>query len=141
MSASLMPSKVFHRCSIYWKSASYRSYLDLSSFGKTTNRSAAKLICYFFGPTCMLFDLLMASRLCLDPLEVDVPTHRSGLVIHGYPGSPPTSLPAVPDKWVWPIRRPADLSVGLSDLTCWPEEEKTSWCASQGSPDGLRQLR
>jgi hypothetical protein len=33
---------------IYWKSASYRSSLDLSSFGKTTNRSAAKLICFFF---------------------------------------------------------------------------------------------
>jgi hypothetical protein len=33
--------------SIYWKSASYRSSLDLSSFGKTTNRLAAKSICSF----------------------------------------------------------------------------------------------
>jgi hypothetical protein len=46
---------------IYWKPASCRSSLDLSPFGKTTNRSASKLICFFlffflFGPTCMLFD-------------------------------------------------------------------------------------
>jgi hypothetical protein len=34
--------------SIYWKSASYRSSLDLSSFGKTTNMSAAKFTCSFF---------------------------------------------------------------------------------------------
>jgi hypothetical protein len=48
MSASLMPSKFFIVVSIYWKSASYRSSLDLSSFSKTTNRSAAKLICSSF---------------------------------------------------------------------------------------------
>jgi hypothetical protein len=30
----------------------------------------------------------------------------------GTPGSPPTRLTAVPDKWVRPTRRPADLSVG-----------------------------
>jgi hypothetical protein len=34
--------------SIYWKSASYRSSLDLSSFDKTTNMSTAKLICFSF---------------------------------------------------------------------------------------------
>jgi hypothetical protein len=34
MSASSMPSELFHRRSIYWKPASYRSSLDLSSFGK-----------------------------------------------------------------------------------------------------------
>jgi hypothetical protein len=32
---------------IYWKPASYRSSLDLLSFDKTTNRSAAKSICSF----------------------------------------------------------------------------------------------
>jgi hypothetical protein len=31
-------------------------------------------------------------------------------------GSPPTRLTTVPDKWVWPTRRPADLSVGPTDL-------------------------
>jgi hypothetical protein len=31
-------------------------------------------------------------------------------------GSPPTRLTAVPDKWVRPTRRPADLSVGPTDL-------------------------
>jgi hypothetical protein len=30
----------------------------------------------------------------------------------GTPGSPPTRLTAVPDKWVRPTRRPANLSVG-----------------------------
>jgi hypothetical protein len=48
MSASLMPSKIFVVISIYWKSASYRSSLDLSSISKTINRSAAKLICFSF---------------------------------------------------------------------------------------------
>jgi hypothetical protein len=61
MSASLMPSEFFIVISNYWKSASYRSSLDLSSFGKTTNRLVAMLICSFlFGPTCMLFDLSIA---------------------------------------------------------------------------------
>jgi hypothetical protein len=32
------------------------------------------------------------------------------------PGSPPTRLTAVPDKWVRPTRRPDDLSVGPTDL-------------------------
>jgi hypothetical protein len=48
MSASSMPCDFFLVVSIYWKPASYRSSLDLSSFGKTSNRSAAKLICSFF---------------------------------------------------------------------------------------------
>jgi hypothetical protein len=48
MSASLTPSDFFIVVSIYWKSVFYRSSLDLSSFGKTTNRSAAKLTCSFF---------------------------------------------------------------------------------------------
>jgi hypothetical protein len=41
------PLNFFIVISIYWKPASYRSSLDLSSFGKTTNRSAAKLTCSF----------------------------------------------------------------------------------------------
>jgi hypothetical protein len=48
MSASLMPSEFFIVVSIYWKPASYRSSLDLSSFGKTSNRTAAKLISFSF---------------------------------------------------------------------------------------------
>jgi hypothetical protein len=34
----------------------------------------------------------------------------------GTPGSPLTRLTVVPDKWVRPTRRPADLSVGPTDL-------------------------
>jgi hypothetical protein len=34
----------------------------------------------------------------------------------GTPGSPPTRLTALSDKWVRPTRRPADLSVGPIDL-------------------------
>jgi hypothetical protein len=48
MSASSMPSEFFIVVSIYWKSASYRSSLDIPSFGKTTDRSTAKLTCSFF---------------------------------------------------------------------------------------------
>jgi hypothetical protein len=48
MSASSMPSEFFIVVSIYWKSASYRPSLDLSTIGKTTNRSTTKLTCSFF---------------------------------------------------------------------------------------------
>jgi hypothetical protein len=41
--------------SIYWKLASYRSSLNLSSFGKTTNKSAAKLIYFFFLDPCACY--------------------------------------------------------------------------------------
>jgi hypothetical protein len=78
MSASSMPSEFFIVVSIYWKPASYRSSLDLSSFGKISNRSAAKLILFFFfGPTCMLFYLSIALRLRHDLSKVDAPTPRS----------------------------------------------------------------
>jgi hypothetical protein len=40
----------------------------------------------------------------------------------GTPGSPPTRLTVVPDKWVWPTRRPADLSVGPTDLVGSPHD-------------------
>jgi hypothetical protein len=38
----------------------------------------------------------------------------------GTPGSPLTRLTAVPDKWARPTRRPADLSVGPTDLVGSP---------------------
>jgi hypothetical protein len=40
----------------------------------------------------------------------------------GTPGSPPTRLTSVPDKWVRPTRRPADLSVGPTDLVGRPHD-------------------
>jgi hypothetical protein len=40
----------------------------------------------------------------------------------GTPGYPPTRLTAVPDKWVRPTRRPADLSVGPTDLVGSPHD-------------------
>jgi hypothetical protein len=40
----------------------------------------------------------------------------------GTPGSPPTRLIAIPDKWVRPTRRPADLIVGPTDLVCGPQD-------------------
>jgi hypothetical protein len=38
----------------------------------------------------------------------------------GTPGSPPTRLTAVLDKWVRPTRRPADLSIDPTDLVGGP---------------------
>jgi hypothetical protein len=73
------PLNFFIVISIYWKSASYRSSLDLSSFSETTNRSATKLTCSFsVGPMCMLFDLSIALRLRHDLSNVVAPTPRSG---------------------------------------------------------------
>jgi hypothetical protein len=40
----------------------------------------------------------------------------------GTPGSPPTKLTAVPDKWVRPNKRLADLSVGPTDLVGSPHD-------------------
>jgi hypothetical protein len=37
-------------------------------------------------------------------------------------GFPPTRLTAVPDKWVRPTRRPADLLVGPTDLVGGPHD-------------------
>jgi hypothetical protein len=37
-------------------------------------------------------------------------------------GSPPIRLTAVPDKWVRPTKRVADLSVGLTDLVGGPHD-------------------
>jgi hypothetical protein len=40
----------------------------------------------------------------------------------GTPGSPPTRLTAIPDIWVRPTRRLADLSVGPTDLVGGPHD-------------------
>jgi hypothetical protein len=40
----------------------------------------------------------------------------------GIPGSPTTRLTAVPDKWVRPTKRPADLLVGPTDLIGSPHD-------------------
>jgi hypothetical protein len=40
----------------------------------------------------------------------------------GTPGSPLTRLTIVLDKWVWPTRRSADLSVGQTDLVGDPRD-------------------
>jgi hypothetical protein len=40
----------------------------------------------------------------------------------GTPRSPPTRLTAIPDKWVRATRRPADLSVGPTDLVGSPHD-------------------
>jgi hypothetical protein len=40
----------------------------------------------------------------------------------GAPGSPTTRLTTVPDKWVRPTRRPADLSVGPINLVGGPDD-------------------
>jgi hypothetical protein len=38
----------------------------------------------------------------------------------GTPGSPPTRITAIPDKWFRPTKRPVDLSVGPIDLVGGP---------------------
>jgi hypothetical protein len=40
----------------------------------------------------------------------------------GTPGSPLTRLTVVPGKWVRPTRRPADLTVGPTDLVGGPHD-------------------
>jgi hypothetical protein len=127
ISVSLTPSNfffVFRSIPIGRHSTSLRS-------ATLQRRWTAKLIFFFFlfGPTCTLFDLLMALRLRHDPLEVTAPTHCSGLVKHRYPYVPtdkahgrprqvgpayqktrqPDSEPNRPD--LWPTRPPKDLPV------------------------------
>jgi hypothetical protein len=70
----------------------------------------------------MLFDLSIALRLRHDLSKVVAPTPRSGLVRHGYPWVPTDRLTAVPDKWVRPTRRPADLLMGPTDLIGSPHD-------------------
>jgi hypothetical protein len=60
----------------------------------------------------------------------------------GTPGSPPTRLTVVPDKWVRPIRRTADLSVGPTDLVGCPHDllktfQKISQMTSFGTTSTL----
>jgi hypothetical protein len=40
----------------------------------------------------------------------------------GTPRSPPTRVMAIPDKWIRPNRRPADLSVGLTNIVGGPHD-------------------
>jgi hypothetical protein len=117
MSASLTPSKFFIVISIYWKPASYRSSLNLASFGEDYKQVGcyADLFLFLFGPTCILFDLSIALRLRHDLSKVDVHTPRSGacetwvpLVLHR-PGSwsSPTSGSGLPEdsstcQWAQP---------------------------------------
>jgi hypothetical protein len=74
------PLNFFIVVSIYWKPASYRSSLNPLHLTKITNRSAiwAELVPFSFGPTCILFDQLIALRLCHDLSKVAAPTPRSG---------------------------------------------------------------
>jgi hypothetical protein len=53
-----------------------RHSTSLRSARLQTGRLLSWLLC--FWPTCTLFELSIASRLCQDPLEVAAPTHRSG---------------------------------------------------------------
>jgi hypothetical protein len=45
----------------------------------------------------------------------------------GTPGSPPTRLTVVPDKWGRPTRKPADLSVDPTDLVGSPHDLKKTF--------------
>jgi hypothetical protein len=40
----------------------------------------------------------------------------------GTPGSPPTRLTAVPNKWARTTKKPADFSVGPTDLVGGPHD-------------------
>jgi hypothetical protein len=60
----------------------------------------------------MLFDPSIALRLCHDLLSLLRLHIARGLVRQGYP--------SVPNKWVRPTRRPADLTVGPTDLVGGP---------------------
>jgi hypothetical protein len=53
----------------------------------------------------------------------------------GTPGSPPTRLTTVPDKWVRPTRRLADLSVGPTDLVCGPHDLLKTFQKIPGRPN------
>jgi hypothetical protein len=60
----------------------------------------------------------------------------------GTPESPPTRPTAVPNKWVRPTRRPADLSVGPTDLVGGPHNllktfQKISQTTSFGTASRL----
>jgi hypothetical protein len=86
----------------------------------------------------MLFDLSIALRLRRDLSKVIAPTPRSGACETWVPlGPPPTRLTAVPNKWVQPTRRPADLLVGPTDLVGSPHDLLKTF---QKIPQTRRQL-
>jgi hypothetical protein len=100
------PLNFFIVVSIYWKHASYRSSLDLSSFGKTSNRSAAKLISFLFGPTCMLFNLSIALQLLHDLSKVAAHTPLSGACETWVPLGPHRQVGPAYQKTRRPVRGP-----------------------------------
>jgi hypothetical protein len=70
----------------------------------------------------MLFDLSIALRLRHDLSKVAVPTPGSRACETWVPLGPHRPGSAVPDKRVRPTRRPADLSVGPTDLVGGPHD-------------------
>jgi hypothetical protein len=70
----------------------------------------------------MIFDLLIAHDFVTTFLRLLRLHIAQGLVRHGYPWAPPTKLTAVPDRWVRPTRKPADLAVGPTDLVGGPQD-------------------
>jgi hypothetical protein len=118
MSASSMPSDFFIIVSIYWKPASYRSSLDLLSFGKATNRSVAKLTCSFFVTTCTLFDMSIALRLRHDLSKVAAPTPRSGACETGYPWVPTDQAHGRP-RQVGPAYQKTHRPIGGPNRPSW----------------------
>ena len=132
---------IFYVASIYWKSTSCRSAFDLATLGKLHKKVGSELTEFFSWNIVHAIrpvDSFKTSS-CLSRARYAYTSFR-GLSDMGTPRSPPARLTAVPDKWVRPTRRPADLSVGLPDLTCGPKDEKIAWSTSQDSPSGLRQL-
>jgi hypothetical protein len=56
-------------------------------------------------------------------------------------GSPPTRLMAVPDKWVRPTRRPADPSVGPTDLFGGPHDLQKTFQKIPQTTSSIKTLR
>jgi hypothetical protein len=122
-----------------------RTALDLTTLGTLQTGRLLSWLLFSFWPTYTLYIRSMdGSTTSSWPSQGHCAyTSLGGLMRHRYPwvsNSPSTRLKVVPDKWVRPTKRPADLSVGLPDLTCGPKDENKAWRASQGNPDELRQL-
>jgi hypothetical protein len=85
LSASLIPSEIFS--SSFWSIGSLlpigRHSTSLRSARLQTSRLLSWFLLFFFGPTCLLFDLSITLRLLHDLSKVAMPTPHSGLVRHG----------------------------------------------------------
>jgi hypothetical protein len=94
------------------------------SFTKTSVRSGTRSHVLFYDAAYQLPEDASHASLesCARILEPE--GHRLITVLQdmGTPGSPPTRLTTVPDKWVRPTGRPADLSVGPTDLVGGPHD-------------------